>query len=840
MKKVGQKLITAILLIVVIFNYVYSNYVPVIASETAAEILEDAINLLVNILGGVIGIFTWIPRLIALAIGAAINIITAQVAYMDSTTPGKKVSLDQRIFLTPFEIFFNKAKILDVNFLDTDVGGITGTVRTAVAKWYYIIRLIAIAILLFILLYVGIRMAIASVASEKAVYKRALLDWSVSLALVFVLQYIIMFTVNANSAIVNALEITSKSDEVDKAIADIAFASLGISWTAMGSTVVYLIFVCQTMGILGKYIKRMLTIGFLIIISPLISITYSLDKMGDGKAQALNTWLKEFIYNILIQPFHCVMYMAFVNVAFELLTFEFTWKGIVGELFDNKLGQTIFAILCVKFIDDGEKIVRKIFGFGQASSLSPLETAATAAAVTQGGKMVVGAAQTARKGINFAKEKGVVAGIKKDIGNLKDRKKITEKQQKYMKENNMTKAAALARAKREAEQERENNNKETMKKKADKKRQKRADRREGKIEEQLKKALSSKEFQEMMNKKQSDPDGYKNSEAYKEAAKIVSQKENKGKNIKGFVGNVWNSETGKYIRKTSVPLGIGIALGGLTYGGTNLFAAIGTGTAGYKGGKEFSNSSTKTMATESLNYTEGRVSSRDELERYMQKVQQKGENGAYENKSEETKDLIKQLEALLIALGEYDKADQILGNISRDLYAEPDKFDLNAILEKAVGKDKAQNEELQEAAQKYADHKNDGYLYKQIQNADSMGVSIDTLTEEIDNRIDYSMADAVESSEEYVEKQKPEQPSREENKNINVEEIINQVDSADLERLEQLSEIIENNLKQRMKEYEKLEESSRADMTKTINDLKTAKLEITRKISELKESDPNY
>ena len=33
------------------------------------------------------------------------------------------------------------------------------------------------------------------------------------------------------------------------------------------------------------------------MISPLISITYSIDKIGDGKSQALNTWLKEFIYN---------------------------------------------------------------------------------------------------------------------------------------------------------------------------------------------------------------------------------------------------------------------------------------------------------------------------------------------------------------------------------------------------------------------------------------------------------------------------------------------------------------------------------------------------------------
>jgi hypothetical protein len=42
-------------------------------------------------------------------------------------------------------------------------------------------------------------------------------------------------------------------------------------------------------------------VGFLILISPLITISYAIDKMGDGRAQALNNWFKEFIYNVIIQ-----------------------------------------------------------------------------------------------------------------------------------------------------------------------------------------------------------------------------------------------------------------------------------------------------------------------------------------------------------------------------------------------------------------------------------------------------------------------------------------------------------------------------------------------------------
>ena len=46
----------------------------------------------------------------------------------------------------------------------------------------------------------------------------------------------------------------------------------------------------------------MVTIGFLIVIAPLVTITYSIDKISDGKAQGMNTWFREFAYNVLIQP----------------------------------------------------------------------------------------------------------------------------------------------------------------------------------------------------------------------------------------------------------------------------------------------------------------------------------------------------------------------------------------------------------------------------------------------------------------------------------------------------------------------------------------------------------
>ena len=37
--------------------------------------------------------------------------------------------------------------------------------------------------------------------------------------------------------------------------------------------------------------------AFLTLIAPLVALTYPIDKMNDGQAQAFNRWMKEYIFN---------------------------------------------------------------------------------------------------------------------------------------------------------------------------------------------------------------------------------------------------------------------------------------------------------------------------------------------------------------------------------------------------------------------------------------------------------------------------------------------------------------------------------------------------------------
>ena len=302
---------------------------------------------------GLVGILSKIPQLVFLLIGMAVQGLIGQIAKIGGS------SIEG--FLTPDDILFNRVGITEIDFFNfTGETSVVNTIRTNIATWYYILRILAIVILLAVLIYIGIRMAISTVASEQAQYKRMLTDWIVSFVILFLLNYIIIFTIEANNALVGMLEGPARTTIGDGIVNKLVIMSATSiratnSWSAF---VVYIALIGMTTAFLVTYIKRMLTIGFLIIISPLITITYAIDKVKDAKAQALNTWLKEFMFNVLIQPFHCIIYLVFISTVMDTLGTK------------ASLAKMILAIVCMKFMWTAEGIVKKIFGFKEASSLA--------------------------------------------------------------------------------------------------------------------------------------------------------------------------------------------------------------------------------------------------------------------------------------------------------------------------------------------------------------------------------------------------------------------------------------------------------------------------------------
>lgn len=297
-------------------------------------------------------------------------------------------NIEDNFFLTIEKIVFNKVALFNINYFDSDEEYTVGTGKNAVtiahsesnlilkdsvSKMFIICRLIAVSIGLLVLIYIGMRMAFSTIASEEAKYKKMLIAWGESIIIMFVLTYfmvIIMYfgeilinifydirctiikngqTLEPGGVIDNSGAETFEKTIVNSMLEGVMSAS-GLR-LAMYS-LMYWVLVYSQFKFFYLYFKRLLAVGFLIMISPLITITYSIDKSGDGKAQAFSIWLKEFIVNVLIQPLHALIYLVFMFTAGEIAKFA----PIVGLAFMVAMGSV-------------ERMVKVIFDIGGMTSI---------------------------------------------------------------------------------------------------------------------------------------------------------------------------------------------------------------------------------------------------------------------------------------------------------------------------------------------------------------------------------------------------------------------------------------------------------------------------------------
>lgn len=317
------------------------------------------------VLDGIVGFLTYVPRLILLGVGKAIKIIISGITALG----GAPIDDISDIIFTDGKST-NNSSLISVDFFNINGGyGQVKAIRKSVAVWYYALRNIAIVILLIILLYVGLRIATSTIASEEAKYKTMFKDWIVSFVLVFVMHYIMVFVIEVNKVLVTTMYNASGlrgtdnswSSYMGRIVLSVLDVNFSVGW---GALIVYLLMIGMTILYLFAYVRRMITVGFLIVISPLVTITYAADKMGDTKSQALNTWLKEFVYNILIQPFHCIIYIVFVSTSISLLRDS------------PSMAKAVLAVVMILFMNKAEDIVKNIFNFNSKSMASAVGSAA--------------------------------------------------------------------------------------------------------------------------------------------------------------------------------------------------------------------------------------------------------------------------------------------------------------------------------------------------------------------------------------------------------------------------------------------------------------------------------
>ena len=304
--------------------------------------------------------------------------------------------------ISPQEIFSDQVPALHVNFINPKTyeeeteaqEGILPVYNSAkvlgpqISKWYVALRNLVLVGLMVVLLYIGIRIVISSTAGEKAKYKEHIKDWIIAVILVVFMHYIMAFALTMTEYVTNILVgqnsfpvLAVTEDELKQIYPDdyesfekaddgnyyiktnlmgyIRFhqqrdriddeGNIRVTWSYIGYTILYLVLVIYTVMFVVIYLKRVIYMAFLTVIAPLVALTYPIDKISDGKAQAFDMWIKEYVYNLLLQPFHLLLYTLLV--------------GSVMELAQSNI---VYAIVVLGFLVPAEKLLRKFFGFEKA------------------------------------------------------------------------------------------------------------------------------------------------------------------------------------------------------------------------------------------------------------------------------------------------------------------------------------------------------------------------------------------------------------------------------------------------------------------------------------------
>ncbi len=416
-KKTLQKIIFALLLIVLVFNFISPQIV------LAADDDEADNGILGSLLKEILQLFASLGDVVMGALNkfmlGADEFFSAMLSQDDvnlepnsgswlvqgiDQNPDVRLGenyMDKKNFLTdasnyqipnmlysPESIFANNIAMLDINFLDPNSyssinpgiesadkmaqSAAGGQLQKTIADWYKSFRNIAVVSLLSMLVYLGIRILISSTAADKAKYKESLKNWFVALCLVFVIHFImsgiLMLTENFNALF---------SKNIDQGILVEATPSDEYSGNSNGK------------------------IRFKTNLVGLARFRAQADTWQDATAYTI-IYLALVIYTCIFtfMYFKRFLYMAFFTMiaplvaltypidkagdgkaqAFNIWFKEYTMNAIiqpvhlilytvfVSSAIDLAVNNPIYAIVAIAFLIPAEKFIKKMFGLDKAES----------------------------------------------------------------------------------------------------------------------------------------------------------------------------------------------------------------------------------------------------------------------------------------------------------------------------------------------------------------------------------------------------------------------------------------------------------------------------------------
>ena len=286
------------------------------------------------------------------------------------------------LLLSPDDIFSNRVQVTNANIFSKKFGEdgklslsdwnlfnhLMKQLKQAVAQLYYIMRNLAIVILLSLLIYTGIRIVLSSTnAGEKAKWKMMLYDWLKALALVMFVHMIMIGVFYISEIVTDGLQSTLMSNNTIVTEIRRNFDSTSVL-DARGNVIYIIMYgyiTYLTIVFLISYFKRLFFIMTMVVIAPLNASLYALGKNGKER---FNRWFKEFVWGVMVQPFHMLIYSILVLIPMGVMNSSgITIGSGVFEIHYGTLDAQVYALIAISMIRPIEKYMRGIFGFGQTA-----------------------------------------------------------------------------------------------------------------------------------------------------------------------------------------------------------------------------------------------------------------------------------------------------------------------------------------------------------------------------------------------------------------------------------------------------------------------------------------
>ncbi len=256
--------------------------------------------------------------------------------------------------------------------------------KPAINEWYNIFQNVALVGYMIVLVYIGIKMLLNSTTPEKmASYKQTFFTWVTGVAILLFMPFYMKYAILLNEAFVIQIS-NMRSDEARKGaistsvVMDDATTYLNATFEndeerssvinfegndymskvgkmaeqskKLGVSLAYMIMTWQLIMIIIYYYKRVFITAFLIMIFPLVALTYVWDKLNDNKSQALSIWIHEFSIGVFMQSFHAIVFVFVTNTIYSTLK--------------NDSADFILLMIAASFMFAGEEILKQIFNGG--------------------------------------------------------------------------------------------------------------------------------------------------------------------------------------------------------------------------------------------------------------------------------------------------------------------------------------------------------------------------------------------------------------------------------------------------------------------------------------------